>query len=322
MNEESIQNASQQSIAVTVAEEAPVGQRALSSKRLHSFAGYARTVLVTLLVALLLKAFVVEAFRIPSSSMEETLLVGDFLLVNKLAYGIRTPRYIPLTNLAIPTYYAPVFKSVERGDILVFEFPGSIDSPNVQNVQGEDEPVNYIKRCIGLPGDVVEIIRGQVYVNGNPVGLPRHARLNEYNAAGRHRSSTMFPWGFGFTEERYGPLVIPQKGDRIALTEENLGMWRLVIQREGHTVQLRGSDEILIDGKPSSSYTVEQNYYFVMGDNRDNSLDSRYWGFVPESNLIGEALFVYWSWNPAVPVSSVRDKLVSIRWNRIGTMIR
>ena len=306
MNEESVQLESQEAAE----------QEAGKGEHVRTFVGYVKTVLITLVVALVLKTFVIEAFRIPSSSMEETLLVGDFLLVNKLAYGIRTPRFLPLTDIAVSTYYVPAFKNVKRGEIVVFEFPGSYDRSD------HEEPVNYIKRCIGLPGDVVQIIEGQVYINGSPVGLPRYALQNGSNGAASHYRSRLFPWGFGFTEQRYGPLVVPKKGDRIDLTEENLSLWRSLIIREGHAVRFEGKDQILIDGELAANYSVEQNYYFVMGDNRDNSLDSRYWGFVPEENLIGEALVVYWSWDPDVPVSNVWDKLASIRWGRIGTMIR
>ncbi|MGH2569166.1 MAG: signal peptidase I, partial [Bacteroidota bacterium] len=259
-SEESVQ------IGATTAEqplETSTGARA------RSFLDYLKTILVTLAVALFLKSFVVEAFRIPSSSMEETLLVGDFLLVNKLAYGIRTPRYIPLTNMAIPTVHIPAFSRVNRGDVVVFEFPGSIDQGN------PDEPVNYIKRCIGLPGDLVEIQEGQVYVNGKPLGLPTHARRNGSNGAAFHHRSRLFPFGAGYTEHDYGPLTVPRKNDRLQLTPDNVAMWRSLILREGHTIAYDEQSGILIDGTLAQEYIVQQDYYFVMGDNRDNSLDSR-----------------------------------------------
>jgi signal peptidase I len=289
----------------------PVGEETLATRARE----YLKTVLVTLLVALFLKSFVVEAFRIPSGSMEETLQVGDFLLVNKLAYGIRTPRFIPLTSFTIPTLYMPLFKHVQRGDVLVFEFPGSSDTGEL------DRPVNYIKRCIGLPGDVVEIQDGQVFVNGVSLGAPPTARVNDGSGIS-HRRSPLFPWGAGFTEDHYGPLRVPKKGDRVELTADNLSFWRSLILREGHALAVDSQGVVLVDGKPTTSYFVQSNYYFVMGDNRRNSLDSRYWGFVPEENLIGEALLVYWSWDPDVAASNLWEKLKSIRWNRIGTLIR
>ena len=276
---------------------------------------YVKTVLVTLVVALVLKSFVIEAFRIPSSSMEETLLVGDFLLVNKLAYTVRTPRFLPFTNIVLPTLTAPVFKHVKRGDVIVFEFPGFPGQAE------NDEPVNYIKRCIGLPGDVVEIQNGQVYVNDAAVGLPKYGRKSERSGDSHHRSR-LFPGGAGFTENRYGPLRIPKKGDKLEISSATLGLWRSLIVSEGHTEGLDERGDALIDGSSASEYVVQRNYYFVLGDNRDNSLDSRYWGYVPEDNLIGEALFVYWSWDPDVSVSNIVDKFKSMRWGRIGTIIR
>ena len=306
MNDESIQ------VGATSAEPSVENVR---TTRVRLLLEYLKTVLITLVVALFLKSFVVEAFRIPSSSMEETLLVGDFLLVNKLAYTVRTPRFIPFTNAVLPTLSARIFRHVNRGDVIVFEFPGFPDQTE------HEEPVNYIKRCVGLPGDIVEIQNGQVYVNDVAMGLPKNARKSETIGTSHHRSR-LFPSGAGFTENRYGPLRIPQKGDRLELSAATLGFWRTLIALEGHAQGLDGRGEPTIDGKPAAEYLVGQNYYFVLGDNRDNSLDSRYWGFVPEDHLIGEALFVYWSWDPDVPISNVADKLKSMRWNRLGTMIR
>jgi signal peptidase I len=305
MNEETAR------IETTQADQSTVSK----STRTRTFVEYLKTVLITLAVALFLKAFVVEAFRIPSSSMEATLQVGDFLLVNKLAYGIRTPRFIPLTNFTVPTWYAPIFRNVKRGDIVVFEFPGSVGFTE------EGEPVNYIKRCVGLPGDLVEIRDGHVFVNGERFDFP-HTALFSSSVGSSHHRSRLFPWGAGFSERQYGPVHVPKKGDRVVLTGDNLSRWRTIIQGEGHSVGFDASGGVLIDGKPTKEYVVERNYYFVMGDNRGNSLDSRYWGFLPEENLIGEALMVYWSWDPDVAVSDVWDKLNSIRWGRIGTVIR
>lgn len=278
---------------------------------------YAKTIFVTLIVALFLKTFVVEAFRIPSGSMENTLLVGDFLLVNKFIYGFRTPRYVPLTNVAIPSFTLPAFKGVRRGDVIVFEFPGERDQqPNV-------ETVNYIKRCIGLPGDTVEIQLGRVFVNGKELSLPAHAKpSNTTQLSHWRRSYRLFPRGAGFTEEHYGPLVVPKKGDVIDINLDTIERWRRFIVREGHRVELSSDGKITIDGQDVARYTVERNYYFAMGDNRDNSLDSRYWGFVPADHLIGEALVVYWSWDPDLSISSFTDKLHSIRWGRVFTLIR
>ncbi|MEK6755800.1 MAG: signal peptidase I [Bacteroidota bacterium] len=276
---------------------------------------YVKTLLFTLFIAFTLKTFVLEAYRIPSGSMENTLLVGDFLFVNKFVYGVRTPRYVPLTNLAIPSISLPGFRSVRRGDVIVFEFPGDPEQMK------DPESMNYIKRCIGLAGDTVRIVSGRVFVNGRELTLPASAKsLHRNYHAGAENG--LFPPGAAFTENEYGPLVVPKKGNFINLSPVNIDRWKKFIEHEGHDVYCRTTGEIVVDGVVTSSYKVQQDYYFVLGDNRDNSLDSRYWGFVPDQNLIGEAMMIYWSWDPDVPVASFTDKLKTVRWARIGNLIR
>jgi signal peptidase I len=294
----------------TVAEgmrtDPPLGRRAMS---------FARTIFFTILVAFLLKTFVIEAFRIPSGSMENTLLVGDFLLVNKLAYGLKTPRYVPLTNLAVPSFSLPAFGSVKRGDVVVFEYPGK----HVE-ADGKD-PVYYIKRCIGLPGDTVRIHSGEVGVNGRDVLPPSHGRASypgEQLWMNPSRDDTSGP----IDGNNFGPVVVPRKGDVLALTPVTATHWKVFIEREHHNIQIDSTGSVLIDGVGSSSYTVKQNYYFMLGDNRGNSLDSRFWGFVPESNIVGEALVIYWSWDPEDPGIGLRERVSKIRLSRVGTLIR
>ncbi|HEX9614865.1 MAG TPA: signal peptidase I [Bacteroidota bacterium] len=282
--------------------------------RTRSIVEYGKTVLVTLVVALIIKSFVVEAFRIPSGSMENTLLVGDFLLVNKLAYGIRMPRHVPMTNLAIPALIIPVFTGVERGDIVVFEFPGERGADGVQS--------NYIKRCIGLPGDTAMIRQARVFINGRELLFSRTVKFDLRRNAASSRSVTVIPGGRGFTEDDYGPVVIPKRGDVISLDDNTFEQWRDFISREGHTTEMNLSGTILIDGRSSTTYAVERDYYFMLGDNRNNSMDSRFWGFVPEENLVGEALMVYWSWDPDISLMNFLDKLGSIRWGRFGMLVR
>lgn len=297
----------------------PVGPEEVASKRsavAQTVLSYGKTVLVTLLIAFTLKAFVIEAFRIPSASMEDTLLVGDFLLVDKFLYGIRTPRYVPLTKVAIPTLSLPPFKSIERGAVIVFEFPG--DGDRIENPEG----VNYVKRCIGLPGDTIELRGSKVFANGDELALPAHARSSVGNHRYWRRNYHLFPPGAGFTEEHYGPLWVPKRGAVIELNESNFDQWRTFIVREGHRVRMDIDGIIYIDERKQNRYVVERNYYFVLGDNQDNSLDSRYWGFVPENHIIGEALMIYWSWDPDIPASSFWEKLKSVRWDRISTLIR
>ena len=277
---------------------------------------YGKTILVTLLAALLLKLFVIEAYRIPSTSMENTLQVGDFLLVNKLAYSLHTPRRIPFTATSLSSFTLPLFRSVHRGDVVVFEFPG-----NRYEVK-PSESVNYIKRCIGLPGDTVEIRQGKVLVNGIETSFPLHGISTAHTTEKSfRRAAEMFPAGSEFSDINYGPVVVPKQGDILKISPATFSLWQVFIEREGHSIQL-SDDTILIDGTVTSLYHVQQNYYFVLGDNRDNSMDSRYWGFVPHDHLIGEALIIYWSWDPETPVYSLSEKYSTIRWKRIGTLIR
>jgi signal peptidase I len=286
----------------------PVKQRAIS---------FFKTLLFTIFIAFFLKLFVVEAFRIPSGSMENTLLVGDFLLVNKLAYGMRTPRYVPFTNLAIPSFTLPLFRSVRRGDVVVFEFPGT------HSGELPSGPEYYVKRCIGLPGDTINIRSGYVMVNGREVLLPSHAKSSVI--AGTVQSE-MVEMGqsshLSIDGNNFGPTIVPKKGDIIRVTSSSLAAWKKFIEREHHTIELSSSGSIAIDGVETSHYVVAQDYFFVLGDNRGNSLDSRFWGFVPEDHMLGEALVLYWSWNPEQSGDEARSQPASIRWNRIGTLIR
>jgi len=276
---------------------------------------FARTILFTVLVAFLLKTFVVEAFRIPSGSMENTLLVGDFLLVNKLAYGIKTPRYFPLTNLAIPSLTLPSFGSVKRGDVVVFEYPG-------KHVEADgNDPVYYIKRCIGVPGDTVTIHSGELIVDGREVLPPSHGK-GSYPGEILWMESSPGSGAGPIDGNNFGPITVPKKGDVIHLTQASALKWREFIEREHHKLVIDPAGKILIDGVPSTDFTVRENYFFMLGDNRGNSLDSRFWGFVPEGNIVGEALVIYWSWDPEDPGAGVGERMSKARWSRIGTLIR
>jgi signal peptidase I len=284
----------------------------LHSGSLH-YVEYIKVVVVTLLIALFLKTFVIEAYRIPSGSMENTLLVGDFLIVNKLAYGFRTPSHVPLTNAAVPTLTLPVFHYVHRSDIVVFEYPGSLSQVRPTRT------VNFVKRCVGLPGDTVQIVHGRVYVNGTPLDLPASAKTGYWADAQRQ---VLFPPNSWYTQADYGPVIVPKRGDRIRLDSTTIDRWNVFIEREGHQVLCDEQRNVSIDGCLTDHYVVQRDYFFMLGDHRDDSLDSRYWGFVPDQNIVGEALLVYWSWDPSIAVGGLDAAINSIRWNRIGTLIR
>ncbi len=214
---------------------------------------YGRSLFPVILIVFILRSFIGEPFRIPSGSMLPTLHLGDFILVNKFSYGVRLP--IIYTKI-LPT------GEPDRGDVMVFRFPG-------------DEKVNFIKRVVGLPGDTVEVRNKRVSINGKSV------ETTMVDAAFEDRVA-----GGGFNVERLS---------------EQLG---------------EVEHDILINknrGSGNFKATVPEGHYFVMGDNRDNSRDSRYWGTVPEKNLVGRAFFIWFSWN-------VVDG-GGVDWSRIGNSI-
>ena len=281
------------------------------------FNDYAATIAATLLVAFFLKTFVVEAFRIPSGSMENTLRIGDFLFVNKFIYGAETPKYLPFTNVEIPHFRLPAFVQPRRGDVIVFEYPGDRDETKLQG------NINYIKRCIAVSGDTLLIQNKTVFVNNREFLLPAQSpHTPPSNFLPRESVNMIFPKGSSFNPDYYGPIVVPFKGMVVDISNGSIEQWQTFIEREGHRVDMDRTGMVTIDGAARTQYIVERNYFFTMGDNRDNSLDSRYWGFVPEENIVGKAMFVYWSWDTSVPAGDIAEKILAIRWSRIGTLIR
>ncbi|MDX1438789.1 MAG: signal peptidase I [Rubricoccaceae bacterium] len=310
-----------------------------------------RVVLIAFLAALLLRLFAFEAYRIPSESMEETLLVGDFLFVSKLSYGARTPITlgIPFTGyyveaFELPSVRLPGLGTVNRGDVVVFNYP-----PDPAPI---DRKASYIKRVAGLPGDTLMIENKQLIVAGQVYPIPETgqqmwrvfvedesslptALLDSLGISGRLERvasservfrgtaaesqivaaqeevrsvepyirsrgdrSAQFPAGGNHSLDAYGPVVVPKWGMTVALDDETWPLYRRIItEYEGHDAQqVAGGYEI--SGSFTSEYTFEQDYFFVLGDNRDDSSDSRSWGFVPASHLIGKALMIYFSWDP------------------------
>jgi signal peptidase I len=364
------------------------------------------------IAAVIIRTFFLEAFMIPSSSMERSLLVGDFLFVSKFHYGARLPMAplaVPLVHNKLPFINAKSyldwvrlpylrlwgFSEVKRNDIVVFNWPahdirplGGSDFLALHSIPSLKE--NYIKRCVAVPGDKIEIRNGDLYVNGSPAELPEgvqynyvvHTRNTDFSLAlkemgfrkpminpqdptndpnanviyrGTDNKTGELVWiaamspnqveafkakvpvtkmrrllqepDTAFTPGRnmmcfpnhmnnrwnidnLGPLVVPKKGETIFLTPEILPLYeRIIGVYERHKLNLAGNT-IFIDDAPATSYTFEMDYYWMMGDNRNNSEDSRFWGFVPEDHIVGKPLLVFFS------------KEGGIRWDRFFLLPR
>ncbi len=319
----------------------------------NSVREWANAILFAAIAALIIRALFLEAYRIPTPSMESTLLTGDFLLVSKLHYGARTPMTIgiPMTgiymrNRPLPYFRLPGFMSVRRGDILVFNYP--IDDEIVS------KKTNYIKRAVAVAGDTLGIRDNMVYINGEEekarptfeqhyeVQVRERLRLSpsKVRAAGgvllhasgdRYRinmtsrvADEMAGWpeieeirpfvlpasfndyprqpftfarGFNGNYHHLPDLVIPYQGQEVTLTPENWHIYADLVTRYEKNDVDRIGDRFVINGDTTDLYTVRQDYYFMMGDSRDNSEDSRLWGFVPEDHVVGRAWIVYFSWD-------------------------
>ncbi len=335
--------------------------------------------LFAVVAATLIRTFLFEAYTIPTPSMEKSLLVNDFLFVSKMHYGAR----IPMTPISFPFVHhtmpltggksyseavqwdykrLPGFGTVERYDDVVFNYP----QDNADN--GFDRPVdkkeNYIKRCVGIPGDTIEIKNKRLYVNGKKGYDPAYRQYNydvravngtavnaaileekglypvspeysltvysltdqevkelnqipnikitAFDKADSNANLACFPRKIQdilrWNEDNYGPIYIPKKGVTIPLNKINLLMYQMVIEEyENHTLTAN-ENNIMIDGKVATSYTFEMDYYWLMGDNRHNSADSRFWGFVPEDHVVGKAWFIWFSYEKS---------LWNVRWNRL-----
>ncbi len=295
-----------------------IGKKQVKKKQTSSLEEKAKSfgsLLLTLIVVLFIQSFFIQGYSTPTGSMLNTILIGDKMFFNQFLYGGSTPRNIPFTEIKLPYIQLPAIRDPKRGDIVNFEFPGNreevVPSMNVQ----------YLKRCVGEPGDKIEVINQVLFVNGEKFPLPEAGILAPKPNPKNMVNPMIFPKGKLWNEDNYGPLVIPKKGDVINLTKGNYIEWDTFIKREGHKTEIKG-DQITIDGQPANTYTVEHNYYFMMGDNRNNSLDGRFWGFVKREAIIGKAWFTYFSWNSEIPFSDFGRLLGSIRWDRIGKPIK
>ncbi len=314
---------------------------------------WGESLVVAVVIVLIVRSLLFDLFRIPTPSMEENLLVGDYLVVSKLHYGPRTPVSlgIPLTSIHLPGvtfpyHRLPGFSKVQRGDPIVFNYP-----PDEEPI---DRKVHYVKRVIGMPGDTLSVRDKLVHIDGDrlPLGrgmqqywtvtksdaryqIPRR-RMEEMGISEVRRTERaetvrvlatpegakqmrqrswvrsiepyvlnsdeyndlMYPSGRGYTPDSYGPVHIPAKGTTVELTDRNWALYRPVIVRyEGHDARQMTDSTFAIDGARTTTYTFQQDYFFAMGDNRDNSQDSRFWGFVPMDHVVGKAVLTYFSWD-------------------------
>jgi signal peptidase I len=363
-----------------------------------AFREWLDSVMFAVVAATLIRFFLFEAYTIPTPSMESSLMVGDFLFVSKMHYGVRTPKtplQLPLTHqkiwftnlpsylrwIELPVYRLPGFTEVKKGDAVVF------NAPNFE--EDGDAPLDlrtfYVKRCVGTPGDVLEIRDQQVYVNGkamdnpermqHPVFMKTKENLDEtffdtygirnspdasydsadwlpladstnqlvgykMNTSQKHIDEIkalswaktfdldsfkdpkgvtfldIFPHDtvqFKFNRDWFGPIKIPAKGMTVTLDSKNVAFYQEAIRTyEGNSgIELQGG-KLVKDSQVLETYTFKQNYYFMMGDNRHNSADSRFWGFVPSENIVGKAVFVWMSLDPNKGLFSGK-----IRWSRI-----
>ena len=274
---------------------------------------------------ILINNFVIASFLVPTGSMENEVMTGELLFVNKFIYGPTTPRNVPLTGIELgpltippirmPWVRLPALADVERGDVIVFEFPGYRDDLEADVFQF------YLKRCVALPGDTLQIINRVLSINGKQFPIPRHMKFDRpWPAPAEIPDERIFPKGAPWNEDHYGPLVIPFSGMKVGISEATIDRWDTFIRREGHSVR-REQGSILIDDVPATEYTVQRDYLFGMGDHRDNSLDSRFWGFIPKENLVGTPIIVYWSWNTDIPLYDIFSRIGSVRWGRIFSLV-
>ena len=361
------------------------------------------SIVFAIIAATLVHTYVMQPYTIPSSSLEKTLLIGDFLFVSKFHYGARVPMTsvalpmvhdtIPLTQnrsylfdddiekketswknkFQLPYMRLPGFQKIKRNDIVVFNQPADtlLDmndfNPDRNYYKPIDKKTNLVKRCVAVAGDSLEIRDGYIYINGQRTTYNDRAKIqynfhvntggkaisqsaleNRYNVreGGRKQDGNYFlnltdkeaaliaknpnvvgitkdmqPKGrdggvfphvpaLGWNTDNFGPIYIPKKGETVKLTKESLPFYKRVIREyEGNNLIING-DDILINGKDADSYTFKQDYYWMMGDNRQRSLDARAWGYVPFDHVVGKPVLIWMSWEGSSP-----------RWERFFTTV-
>jgi signal peptidase I len=258
-----------------------------------------RLLAITAVVLVLVRVFVLEPYGIPTGSMRPTIVEGDVLLVSKLPYMIRSLRYIPFTQVQIPHIELPGLGRLEHWDVVVFDYPRQAEFD-------PEEGAAYVKRCVAIGGDTVQLVDGRIQVNGvevPPVPDPDEPERTRRAPIARNRVVPVLRGG--------DPVIVPYKGYEVAMDSVAVGLWRPWIESEGVLVEYRNRI-VFLDGLPATRYVFRHDYFFALGDNSSVSKDSRYFGFIPFENLIGQAWIIYWS----------RDPDNGVRWERIGKVVR
>ena len=347
-----------------------------------------------IIAATIVHTYVMQPYTIPTSSLEKTLLIGDFLFVSKFHYGAR----VPMTTVAAPMVHDtlpfikirsylnkpqlpylrfPAIQKIKQNDIVVFSWP--VDTveqffkrTNRRIRKPIDKKSNYVKRCVGIAGDSLEIRDGYVYINGKKNELPERAKLQFYydvNTGGtqlsvkslrsryhvreggrlqdgnyvlnlasddarllknnpsvkvmqrkispKGESENVFPnvRSLNWNKDNFGPVYIPKKDATVALNVESLPFYKqIIVEYEKNKLEVKDG-KILVNGQEVDNYTFRQDYFWMMGDNRHNSEDSRYWGFVPADHIVGKPVFIWFSWN------SDGKGLGKVRWERLFTTV-
>jgi len=352
------------------------------------------SIVFAIVAATLVHTYFMQPYTIPTSSLEKSLLVGDFLFVSKFHYGARTPMTtvaapmvhdsLPFVGVKsylkkpqLPYFRIPGFENIKRNEIVVFNWPTDTvrffrDQSKIHIDKPIDKKSNYVKRCVGIPGDSLEIKDGYIYINGDRTQLPDRAKpqymhkvetngqqisattlkrynvtegnfqgdfymlnLTDKNAAklknnplvksitkeiepkGNYNPS-FFPHNeaYAWSVDNYGPIYIPEEGKTVELNAKSLPFYKRIIEEyENNNLTVNG-DEIFINGKLATSYTFKQNYYWMMGDNRHNSEDARFWGYVPFDHVVGKPVFIWFSWDSTE--EGIGNK---IRWKRVFTTV-
>ncbi len=357
------------------------------------------SIVFAVVAATIVHTYFIRPYNIPTSSLEKTLLIGDFLFVSKIHYGAPTPNTpiafpmvhdtIPLLkvksyvkDIQVPSFRIPGFQKIKRNEIVVFYWPTDTvryfrDPSGIHAYKPLDKKSNYVKRCVGIAGDSLQIINGDVYINGKLSEYPDRTKLQttylvkpdatftglesflkKYNVtegsrngdilflnltneaaekikenkriksvekiidSAKYFDAKIFPHhpNYQWSIDNYGPIYIPEKGKSVIINSQTIPLYKRIIEEYEHNSLKIEGDKIYINNQLTDTYTFQQNYYWMMGDNRHNSEDARYWGFVPFDHVVGKPTFIWFSMEQKDP-QNPKGILKRIRWDRVFTTV-